>query len=216
MKSKAELPDAKRPYRQTARAAAAEANAGRVVEAFRERLTRLWFDEIRLEDVAQDAGVTVQTVIRRFGGKEGLLEAVVDVIAVEIAATRQAASGDPRQAVRSVAKDYEVSGDLVLRVLAQEERYPALRRITDVGRRNHRAWVADVFAPWLKDLAAEPARQRLDALVVATDLYVWKLIRRDMGRPVAELIDLMDRLVDAALSASARPEIPTPNQDLPR
>lgn len=216
MKSKAELPDPKRPYRQTARAAATEANAQRVVDAFRARLTRLWFDEIRLEDVAQDAGVTVQTVIRRFGGKEGLLEAVVDVIATEIAATRQAAPGDPRHAVRSVVKDYEISGDLVMRVLAQEERHPALRRVTDVGRREHRAWAADVFQPWLKGLSEDAARRRLDALVVATDLYLWKLVRRDMGRPVAELVEIMDRLVDAALSDSPPLKTKLPNQDLPR
>jgi len=200
MKSTAEFADARRPYRQTARAAAAEANATRILAAFRERLERLWFDEIRLEDVAQDAGVTVQTVIRRFGGKDGLLDAVVDVIASEILAIRHTTPGDPRRAVRAVIEDYEVSGDLVMRVLAQEERYPALKRITAVGRREHRDWAAVAFAPWLDPLPAEPARRRLDALVVATDLYVWQLIRRDMGRPVEELQALMDRLVDAALS----------------
>ncbi|WP_296598076.1 TetR/AcrR family transcriptional regulator [Phenylobacterium sp.] len=211
MKSKAELPDPKRTYRQTARAAAAEANAQRIVEGFRERLERQWFDEIRLEDVAQDAGVTVQTVIRRFGGKDGLLEAVVDVIATEILAMRRIAPGDPRRAVRAVVDDYEANGDLVLRMVAQEARYPALRRVTDIGRREHRQWAAEAFAPWLDGLEREHARRRLDALVVATDLYVWQLVRRDMGRPAAELVALMDQFVDAAISLP-----PSPNQDLPR
>ena len=66
-----------RTYRQTARAKAAEETGIRIVEAFMARMEDCWFEEIRLEDVASDAGVTVQTVIRRFGGKDGLLEAIV-------------------------------------------------------------------------------------------------------------------------------------------
>lgn len=191
--------DPKRAYRQTARAATAEANAGRIVAAFRAGLERLWFDEIRLEDVAHDAGVTVQTLIRRFGGKEGLLEATVDVMAAEIMAMRATVPGDIPRAVRALSDDYEVSGDLILRLLAQEERWPALRRITDIGRREHRDWVAAIFAPWLDGLAAEPARRRLDALVVATDLYVWKLVRRDLQRPIDEFHALAARLIATAL-----------------
>jgi hypothetical protein len=52
----------------------------------------------------------------------------------------------------------------------------------------------------LDGLPPEKARQRLDALVVATDLYVWKLIRRDMRRPIPELQALMERLFHAALA----------------
>ena len=200
MKTTAELAEPRRAYRQTARAAAAEATAQRIVRAFRERLESLWFDEIRLEDIAQDAGVTVQTVIRRFGGKEGLLDVTVDLMVAEIMAVRGEAAGDVAGAIRAVIEDYEVSGDLILRLLAQEARYPALRRITDIGRREHRAWVADTFAPWLGGHDSEATRQRLDALVVATDLYVWKLVRRDMGRPPAELHAHMERLIAAVLA----------------
>ena len=189
----------RREYRQTARAAAAEATAERIVEAFRARLERLWFDEIRLEDVAADAGVTVQTVIRRFGGKEGLLEATADQTAVEVMQTRGLPVGDPAAVVRAVVADYENVGDYIMRILAQEDRYPALRLQADRGRVEHRAWIAAVFAPWLDGLGPEAARRRTDALVIATDLYVWKLMRRDMQRSVAELEDVMGRLVDTAL-----------------
>ncbi|HEX7948233.1 MAG TPA: TetR/AcrR family transcriptional regulator [Phenylobacterium sp.] len=192
---------APRPYRQTARAAATEATAERIVSAFRARLERLWFDEIRLEDVAADAGVTVQTVIRRFGGKDGLLDATSDQTAVEVRQTRGLPVGDPAAAVAAVIADYEIVGDYIMRVLAQEDRYPALRRQGDRGRVEHRAWIAAVFSPWLQGLDAEAARRRTDALVIATDLYVWKLVRRDMGRSVEEFHDVMARLVDAALKS---------------
>src|SRR6266545_3349860 len=58
-----------RRYTQGARAQAAEATALRIVDAFLTRLMKQWFDEITLDGVAEDAGVTVQTVVRRFGGK---------------------------------------------------------------------------------------------------------------------------------------------------
>jgi len=189
----------RREYRQTARAAAAEATAERIVSAFRARLERLWFDEIRLEDVAQDAGVTVQTVIRRFGGKEGLLQASSDQTAMEVMQIRGLPVGDPPAIIRAVVTDYENVGDYIMRILAQEDRYPALRLQGDRGRVEHRAWIAAVFAPWLDGLSPEAARRRTDALVIGTDLYVWKLVRRDMQRSVEELEDVMGRLVDAAL-----------------
>jgi AcrR family transcriptional regulator len=200
MKTTAEL---KRPYHQTARAAATAANAERILHAFRARLERQWFDEMRLDDVAHDAGVTVQTVIRRFGGKEGLLDSTVDLIAQEVMAMRAMPAGDTAAIVRGLLDDYEVNGDLVMRMLAQEDRFPPMRRMTDVGRREHRQWIATVFADRLAGLPEADAQRRLDALVVATDLYIWKLIRRDMGRPIAELQALMERLVQSALSDSS-------------
>jgi hypothetical protein len=39
----------------------------------------------------------------------------------------------------------------------------------------------------------------LDALVVATDLYVWKLVRREMRRPVSAYKAIAKNLVHAAL-----------------
>src|SRR5688500_876164 len=175
MKATAQLAEAKRPYRQDARARAAEATGARILEAFAARLRDSWFDEIRLEDVAEDAGVAVQTVIRRFGGKEGLLSATSDRLSSEVIARRVTRPGDIEAALAVLASDYEAAGDLVMRLLAQEDRYPAVKAITDHGRSHHRAWVAEVFSPWLAKLPPLQAQVRLDALVVATDLYIWKL-----------------------------------------
>jgi AcrR family transcriptional regulator len=197
--------ETKRAYRQTARAESAEANAARIVAAFRARLVRGWFGEIRLEDVARDAGVTVQTVIRRFGGKEGLLAATVDTLSVEINDQRRTTPGDPPAAVRALLEDYEANGELYMRLLVQEDRYPALHIFTDRGRAEHRRWVVETFAPWLEGLSEPAARRRADALVVATDIYVWQLIRRDMGRPLAELSALMERLIADIVTHTLEP-----------
>jgi hypothetical protein len=58
---------------------------------------------------------------------------------------------------------------------------------------------AEVYSPWLDRLSAASSRQVLDALVVATDIYTWKLFRRDMGRSVAEAKAAMLRLINAVL-----------------
>lgn len=188
-----------RAYRQTARAQAASATGERILDAFVARLRDGWFDEIRLDDIAADSEVTVQTVIRRFGGKEGLLDACNKRLSREIVEGRQIPVGDVSSAIDAIIDEYELHGDFVLRLLAQEERYASIRMVTDHGRAVHRRWVGGVFGPWLSRLE-EPARGSAhDQLVIALDLYVWKLVRVDMKRSRAALRETMLSLCAAAL-----------------
>src|SRR5512135_740387 len=173
-----------RRYTQRARAQAAGATAQRIVDAFLARLMTHWFDEITLDRVAADAGVTVQTVVRRFGGKEGLLADAVKTLASQINARRASPAGDIDRLVANVIDDYEQTGDAVIRLLALEPRHPALGAFIEFGRAEHRKWVSEVFAELLDALAAGARKRALDALVVTTDVYVWKLLRRDMARSV--------------------------------
>jgi AcrR family transcriptional regulator len=201
-----------RPYHQRARAVATEATARRILEVFGAFMRETWFDEITLEDVARQAGVTVRTVIRRFGGKEGLLEAFVDDFVPSVRISREARPGDVAGAIAQVAAIYEEWGDSVIRNLAQEERHPALGRLLDLGRENHRAITAQVFSPWLDRLAVPDRTATLDALVLATDVYAWKLVRRDMGRTPEDTACLMRRLVDAVL-AQVPPDASVPGDE---
>jgi len=185
----------RRPYRQTARALATEQNGARIVDAFEQHIREGWFDQITLEQVALDAGVTVQTIIRRFGGKDGLLEAAWRRLEEEIRERRRAPAGDVRSAVRVIVEDYEHVGDLVMRALAQEERHPAFKAANDIGRAHHRGWIEEAFAPWLIGLPREARQRRVDALVAATDVYLWKLMRRDMGRPARHVESVVLDLV---------------------
>jgi AcrR family transcriptional regulator len=200
-----------RPYIQTARAEAAEANRRRMIDAFLVSMRDRWLDEITLDAVAAAAGVTVQTVIRRFGNKDGLIEAASAQLDEEISIRRAARPGDVEAAVTGLVSDYELTGDVAIRMLAQEPRHQALRRPLDRARANHRAWVTTAFGPRLSGLPTEERERRVTALVAMTDVYVWKLLRRDMALEPDSVIAIVR---DAVVRLVADPGIPAPPPSL--
>ncbi len=147
------------------------------VEVFFEQPTA----SISLDAVALRAGVTVQTVIRRFGGRGGLLEAAVERESERVREERGVPPGDVDGAVRALIEHYERTGDHVLRMLAEEARSPALRGIAAEGRRMHRGWCEAVFASALAGLSAAERARRLAQLVAICDVYTWMLLRRQCG-----------------------------------
>ena len=172
----------KRRYRMVARAEAAAATRERLVTAAWGPFADRPFEGVRLADIAGDAGVSVQTLLAHFGTKEDLFVAAWGWrMAPEGARRDNARPGDVRTAVRVLYDSYDADGDAVLRLLAQEERIPAVREMADAGRRWHRGWVERTFEPQLRDLSPAAREQRLVELIVATDLLVWKLLRREMG-----------------------------------
>jgi AcrR family transcriptional regulator len=189
-----------RQYEQTVRAQSTEETGRKITDAFLARLMKEWFDEITLDRIAHDAGVTVQTVIRRFGGKEGLLAASIDTLAAGINAQRAMPTGDIDSLVKNLFADYERTGDAILRFLALEPRYPALKQFADIGRRSHRQWLTDVLAPHLADLDAGARQRAIDSFVIVTDVYTWKLLRRDMGRSLAASMATVKSLINGVIS----------------
>jgi AcrR family transcriptional regulator len=189
----------KRAYNQTARAEATQATRRRIAQAFVEASGEHWFDDITLEEIARRAGVTVRTVIRQFGGKEGLVASLAEVRSPQVAASRTVTPGDITGAINRLFENYERDGDGTIRVLGQETRYPQLDEIIAVGRAGHRNVTAANFAPWLDRLPPDRRDEMLDALVIATDIYTWKLLRRDMGRSVDESKATIRGLVEGVL-----------------
>src|SRR5665213_2447118 len=191
---------AKRPYRQTARASAAETLRQGGVTAFHDLPLGRWIDEITLDEVAVSAGTTRQTVIRLFGGKEGLLEAVIDLVRAE-AVPRISMPDDAsgRAALRTLIAHYEAVGDMVVRFLAQEERHSALRPLLAQGRHEHRAWVASRFGSTQSGLNEVERERQVTRLIVATDIYTWKLLRRDFGKSQDEVLLLMVGIINNEL-----------------
>ena len=164
------------------REAATAATGLRILDAASTLFGEQLFDQVTLFAVADRAGVTVQTVIRRFGSKDQLYLAVARRRSVELRRARdEAIVGDLAGAVELLVAGYERWGTEILHLLTQERRSPVIVEILNDARRFHRDWVARVFAPQLA-LASEPQRRHeLAKLVAATDLYAWKVLRQDMS-----------------------------------
>jgi AcrR family transcriptional regulator len=163
----------------TARAESAERTRGRILDAATELVGERFLDEISLEDIAVRAGVSVRTVIRRFGNRANLIEAGVDEANVASSSRRdETPLGDVGDAVDVLFDDYESWGDPLVMLLAQEQRHAELEPLLETGRELHRRWVERVFSPRDEVHAAQ--------LVAVTDVYVWKLLRRDLRLSLAE------------------------------
>jgi AcrR family transcriptional regulator len=191
----------RRPYRMVARAESAAATGERILDAAVDVFWEVPGAQMSMEEVARRAGVTVQTVIRRFGGRDGLFRAAAEREADRVGRQRdQAPAGDARAAVRVLLDHYEAMGDRVIRLLAEEERVPDVAQILDRGRAYHREWCARVFAPALSDLAGVERHRRLAQLVAVCDVYTWKLLRRDarLSRRQTEtaLLELLEPLLE--------------------
>jgi AcrR family transcriptional regulator len=166
-----------RSYTMTARAEAVEGTRHRIREALFELGTTRMFTEISLEDVAREADVSVQTVLRHYGSRAALIESNIEY------------------ALEVLMDHYELRGDTVMLMLAQEETDEQVHRLTDSGRQMHRDWVQSTFA------SVVAGRDDVtDLLVVATDIYTWKLLRRDRGHSRATTEQRMKALVRAVTS----------------
>jgi AcrR family transcriptional regulator len=196
--------DPKRPYRQGARAEASARTTEAIVDAFARFLETEWYNDVSLERIAQEAGTTVQTVLRHFGSKEGILDGVRDRVEREVMGRRNVAPGQVDAAIAVITEDYEIAGDMMLRFLAQEDRVPAIRALTDFGRASHRRWVRKTFAPYFENLPQERQEWLNDGLVVALDIYVWKLLRRDRGRSAEDVRTFMKTLVLGMIGPESR------------
>jgi AcrR family transcriptional regulator len=182
-----------------ARAEAAAATRNRLLEAAWRHFSERPFEAVRLADVAGEAGVSVQTLHAHFGTKDALFVAAWSwKMAPEGARRDRAPIGDVRAAVRVLYDSYDQDGDAVLRLLAQEERIPAVREMADAGRRWHRGWVERTLGPLLDGRSGAERERRLVALVVATDLLVWKLLRNEMELDRATAEQIVTEMVTAS------------------
>jgi AcrR family transcriptional regulator len=177
------------------RAAAAEATHERVLDAAADAFLERWYDDVTLADVAKRAGVSGQTVINHFGGKEQLAAAAHARVGERIETRRyRPEPGDVPGLMEALIDDYEHTGDAIVRLLALEEKVPSLQPLLASGRESHRRWLEEMFG----------APELVPELVVATDVYSWKLLRRDQGLSRDETLAAMLRIVQALLERRTR------------
>jgi AcrR family transcriptional regulator len=186
-----------------ARAETAAATRSRMIRAVLELHVERFHDQITLDAVAGRAGVTVQTVLRHFGSRDGLVTAAAEQATSEVLAQRGAAPvGDIDGAVENLLDHYEIWGRSALRLLAQEDRVPQLRMLADGGRSAHYAWVERTFDPFLAETSDPLLRPQLIAL---TDVFTWKLLRLDLGLDRTGTASALASMIRAVVGDGRRP-----------
>ena len=180
------------------RAEAMAATRERIVDAAEQAFRANWYDDVTMRGVASAAGIALQTVVNHFGTKEALFAAASERHAEETERTRWSVEpGDVEGALATLVGDYERNGDMILRTLAVEERVPVVRPMLALGRQGHQDWVEHVFGAALEGLDGLERKRRLAQLVVVTDVYAWKLLRRDKRLSRSQTITAMRELVAA-------------------
>ncbi len=181
------------------RARRSKETAQRIREVALEHFLSQSYDEVTLAEVAEAARVTVPTLIAHFGRKEDLFAAVLEDWGGRMVELRdEAPVGDHTGAIHNLLEHYDTEGNRILHLLAEEDRFPAVRAMTDEGRKFHREWVERIFEPSLKSLRGAPREQLVIQLIVATDLLSWKLMRLDMKlsrrRAEGAIVQMVDAL----------------------
>ena len=191
-----------RIYRQDLRAQQTDANTARILDATLSLIAAApRLSQITLEDIARESGLTVRTILRRFGSRDRALEAGFARLKEEFGRMRVAPpAGDLKATVKSLLDQYEQIGPLNMRALEQEHELPLLHQTLDEARRYHREWLAEVFAPNLARFAVDERERRLTALYAATDIYLWKLLRRDLKCGRRQTEDTFGRLISGVLA----------------
>ena len=181
-----------------ARAEAVEATGRRILEEAIRLFTDNPYEDVSLDEIGSRSGVTKRTVLRRFGSKEQLFVAAMELAGSQIRRQRyEAPVGDVSGIVRNLVEGYERWGPNRLRMIAQEHRIPVVREDVERGRRGHRDSIRRAFAPMLKGLNGPERRRRVTGLVALTDVYTWKLLRLDLGLSRAETERTLTELIGA-------------------
>jgi AcrR family transcriptional regulator len=187
-----------------ARAEAVEATRERIARKAMERFLAEPYDEVTIASVARDAGVSHQTLLNHFESKEGLFAAAAERFSADLVAEREARpSADPESVVARFMDQFERSGDGNVRLALLDERIPAVAAALDQGRALHQGWLAEVFEDRLPEDPAE-RRRTLAALHAATDVYTWKLLRRDLGHGRRATQRIMTDMVRAIIDQTRK------------
>jgi AcrR family transcriptional regulator len=193
-----------RQYTMSARADGVASTRQRIIDGAKALLLEQHYEDVTLAGIAAAAGLSHQTVLNHFESKEGVARAVAAVLAEETTTARATAvPGDVTGAVHVLVGDYERIGDANVRWAATSERLGDLAEVLDGARATHQAWLEGLFGDQLP--TEHRARRRaVNALHAATDVYVWKLLRRDLRLTRNETEKTMADLVAGVLNGAQR------------
>jgi hypothetical protein len=143
--------------------------------------------------------VSHQTVLNHFASKENVAAAAAELLGRQTQAARgKAVADDAVGAIRVLVGEYERFGDANVRWAVSSDRLGSLAPLLDDARAGHQAWLEWIFGARLPET---PVARRLaiHALHAATDVYTWKLLRRDLRLSRADTERVLLDLVDGVL-----------------
>lgn len=172
----------KRPYTMSTRAQSAKETEQRVLDVALRLFSEQLYDNVSLEQIAEQAQVTVQTIIRHFGSKEQLFGRAIPPKMEQVYQERMdEAVGDIEGALESLLRHYECWGQFILHLQFQKERVASIEAAVEAGRNAHKEWLKRSFAPQLQRLSAEAYRVRFAQLMAITDIFTWCTLRCEQG-----------------------------------
>ena len=196
-----EVSPKKRAYTMSTRAQAARETEQRVLDVALHLFSEQLYDNVSLEQIAEQAEVTVQTVIRRFGSKEQLFDRAIPPKMEQVYRERMdEAVGDVDGALESLLKHYERWGHFILHLQFQKERVASIEAAITAGRNAHKEWLKRSFAPQLEPLSVGAYRVQFAQLLVITDIFTWCTLRCEQGLSEEEIKKVLGNLLEMAFA----------------
>lgn len=186
-----------RKYDMTKRTNRAEKTKERIIKSTENLLATGPLAGVTLPAIAKGANITVQTVMRQMGSRDGCLKAVAKLVYERIDSQRgRTTPGDIDSAISTLMAHYESESALILNLLEQANKGETFAKTAaERGQVYHRKWVEHCFLP----LVGNAQQETIDALVVATDIYLYKLLRLEMERSIKATKAIINRLVRGIL-----------------
>ncbi len=195
----------KASYDNSKRQIDAENNRIKIIHAF----GRLWdqhsIKDITLEMVGKEAGVTTRTIMRKFGSKEGLLNESLPELTAKIESNRKVTKpGDIDAILNTLLSNYESMGEAAIRTIFLEPELEIARKIGAKGRELHRKWCIQMFSPHLPEPESPEYESRLNSFIAATEIYLWKLLRKDLNLSKAQTFAVFKNVIEGLVLTNSK------------
>jgi AcrR family transcriptional regulator len=189
-----------RDYNMELRATKAAQTEKRILDAAHELWLELPYPAITLEKVAERACVTVRTILRKFESKEGLFIAGIEhEEEISILSRNEDPSKLISETIASLLDEYEQMGDASIRTIMASDSVTIAQKILDKARNVHRIWCEKIFAAYLPAKNSPHYTVRLHAFIAATEFYLWKLLRRDIGLSQEETLKVFENMIEGLI-----------------
>lgn len=193
-----------RAYRMGARAESAALTREKVLDAAAACFGEQDYDAVSLREIAERAGVGLQTVVRTAGSKEALFAEVAErFLATLMAGFAPGKVNDWRAALRQLMAVYETHGDQTMRVIAHELRVPGVRQYVQRSRELQAAWLEAHHGHVFAGLTPSEKKARVAMVLTLTGGRAWYTLRREHGLSAEETHSAIERQLEMLLARPA-------------